>query len=253
MFENVRNCGAGKFVSNGQWCHPDRVIDSNQMIFVTKGQVFICEDGVEYCLQPEEILILQPGLRHYGYQTSENTEFFWMHWYGGPEIARDRKYRKIINSYHISLYLRRLLDARVAPKMAEEQDYLTRLVLIELYANSQKPHIPPVVETVAAWIEANRHTPITTGQIQKNFGYNTDYLNRVFKATFAKTLKEYINHKRMEYIKELMLCHTLSLKQIAEQAGFSEYKYFLKFFAYHEKITPTEYKKQHARIYINSR
>ena len=104
MFENVKNCGAGKFISNGEWIHPDRIIDSHEIIFVTKGEVHINENGTEYYLRPDEMLILQPNLRHFGYKTSTSTEFFWLHWYGGPNMDSNIKHRKIENPYNISLY-----------------------------------------------------------------------------------------------------------------------------------------------------
>ncbi len=253
MFEDVKNCGAGKFISNGEWIHPDRIIDSYEIIFVTKGEVYINENGTEYHLKPDEILILQPNLRHFGYKTSTSTEFFWLHWYGGPNMDSNMKHRKIENPYNISLYFRQLVDARVSQKSTEGMDYLTRLILIELYSNSNLPAVNHTAEKIAAWIEANCHTSITEKQIASQFGYNSDYLNRLFKSSFSKTIKQYINEKRLEYIKGLMLRSDLSLKEIAHRSGFTEYKYFLKFFKYHEKVTPTEFYKQYAKMHINSR
>jgi AraC-like DNA-binding protein len=253
MFENVKNCGAGKFISNGEWIHPNRIIDSNEIIFVTKGEVYINENGTEYHINPDEILILQPNLRHFGYKVSTNTEFFWLHWYGGPNIDSNIKHRKIENPYNISLYFRQLLDARVLQKSSEGMDYLNRLILIELYSNSKPPVVNRTAEKIAAWIMANCHTAITEMQIASQFGYNSDYLNRLFKSSFSKTIKQYINDKRIEYIKALMLRGELPLKEIANQSGFAEYKYFLKFFKYHEKITPTEFYKQYTKMHINSR
>ena len=253
MFENVKNCGAGKFISNGEWIHPDRIIDSNEIIFVTKGEVYINESGTEYHIKPDEILILQPNLRHFGYKASTSTEFFWLHWYGGPNIDSNIKHRKIENPYIISLYLRQLLDARVLQKSSEGMDYLTRLILIELYSSSRQPVVNHIAEKIATWIDANCHTAITAEKIATLFGYNSDYLNRLFKSNFCKTIKQYIDDKRIEYVKGLMLRSDLPLKEIAARSGFAEYKYFLKFFKYHEKITPTEFYKQYAKIHINSR
>ena len=253
MFEDVKNCGVGKFISHGEWIHPDRVIDSYEIIFVTKGEVYISENGTEHHLKHSEVLILQPNLRHFGYKASTNTEFFWLHWYGGPNIALNMKRRKIENTYSISLYFRQLLDARVTHKTSEGMDYLTRLILIELCSSSKQPITNHTAEKIAAWIEANCHTSITEMQIATQFGYNADYLNRLFKSSFSKTIKQYINDKRIEYIKALMLRGELPLKEIANQSGFAEYKYFLKFFKYHEKITPTEFYKQYTKMHINSR
>ncbi len=253
MFENVKYCGIGKFISNGEWIHPDRVIDSYEIIFVTKGDVFIDENGTKYHVKMGEAIILQPNLRHRGYQPSENTEFFWMHWYGDIKFSNGVKHQKIENPYNITLYLQLLSESRVTTTFKESLDYLTRLVLIELYSNNKKTLINPIVEKVAAYINANCYRPITEKQIASDFGYNPDYLNRIFKADFLKSIKKYINDKRMEYIKNLILNTDLTLKEIADAAGFTEYKYFLKFFKYHEKITPSEFYKHHAKIHTNSR
>ena len=252
MFENVKYCGVGKFISNGEWIHPDRIITSNEIIFVTKGEVYINENGVEYHLKPNEVLFLQPNLRHFGYKSSTSTEFFWLHWHGGPNLPSNMKRRKIENSYSISLYFRQLLDARIIQKMNESFDYLTRLILIELFYNSKLPTLNPIAEKAAALIKANRHTQLTEVQMAATLGYNVDYLNRMFKASFSKTLKQHINDSRMEYIKSVMLNENLTLKDVAYKTGFTDYKYFLKFFKYHEKITPTEFYKQYAKMHINS-
>ena len=253
MFENVINCGVGKFISHGEWIHPDRTIDSYEIIFVTKGEVYINENDTLYMLSKNELLILHPHQRHFGYKPSSNTEFFWLHWYGGSKPSSDMKHRKLENPYNISLYFRQLLEARVVHRTGEALDYLTRLILIELYSNSKSPNTNHIAEKVAAWIRANCHTPVCEAQVASAFGYNPDYLNRMFKANFKKTIKQYIDERRIEYIKSLMLCDNLSLKEISEKAGFSDYKYFLKFFKYHEKVTPTEFYNQYAKMHINSR
>ena len=254
MFEKISNCGIGKFVSHGNWIHPDRVIDSYEMILVTKGEVYLCEEDTSYHIRPNEVLILYPGMRHYGTRYSRDTEFFWLHWYGDAEAFRGFKQKKLENPYAVVEYCRQLLSARIMQKRGEYMDYLTRLAIMEVYLDSnQLSDANPTVEKALAWIKANYRGGITEEQVAAYCQYNVDYLNRVFKSVCGKTIKQYINEKRMEYIKELMLCDNLPLKEIAMRAGFGEYQYFLKFFKYHEKITPTQFYKQHAYLSINSR
>lgn len=254
MLEHIKNCGIGKFVSKGVWIHPDRIIESYEFIFVVKGEVFINESGIDYRLKPNELLLLHPGVRHYGYKHSENTEFFWLHWHGELPLLDGIKHQKIENPYSVLLYFRQLLTARILRKGEEYADYLTRLILLEIARDaSHAVTVNTATEKATAWINANFKNGITEAQVAAYCGYNADYLNRLFKSAYSKTVKQYINEKRMEYIKELMLCDNIPLKEIADKAGFSEYKYFLKFFKYHEKITPTEFYKQNAYLHINSR
>ena len=255
MLESVKNCGVGKFVSRGAWIHGERVIDSYEIIFVTKGEVFIKEADVRYHIKQNEILLLEPGLCHAGYKHSQDTEFFWLHWYGELERLKGFKHRKFEDTYNTVLYFRQMLSAKVMQRDSEYIDCLTRLVLMEVCRSLDTDRLRsanPVVERACAWIRANLCAGITEEQVAAHLGYNTDYLRRLFKSAYSKTVKQYINERRMEFIKEKMLADSLSLKEIAAAAGFSEYKYFLKFFKYHEGLTPSEFASRHAYTRINS-
>ncbi len=253
MFEHIKIQNAGKFVSKGEWKHPDKILDTYEIIFVTKGNVYINKGGVNYALGMNDVILLEPGIRHYGYQTSTDTEFFWLHWFCDTNLLAGTNHITLENPYHINLYCRQLIEARVMNKPAEMMDYLTRLILLEISINAKQPNTSPIVEKVRAWVQANSNSPITTEDVAKQVGYNADYLNRVFKANLQKTVKQYIDEERILYIKMLMLNHNLPLKVVAKRAGFADYKYFLKFFKYHEGITPTDFSKQFSKLYFNSR
>lgn len=253
MFENVFNCGAGKFVSAEEWIHPKRIINSYEIILVTKGVVYINENGVSYTLKKDEVLVLEPNVPHGGFKSGNDIEFFWLHFNGLSELSTSMKYKKLENTYAVSLYFRQILSGRVSGMLRESTDSLTRLILAEIFTNGKSPITNPVAEKAAAYIAANNHTCLTENKVAQSLGYNADYLNRMFKKSFSKTVKQYIVEKRLEYIKSIMLCEDLTLAEISDKAGFSEYKYFLKFFKYHEGITPTRFCAQYAKTYINSR
>lgn len=253
MFENVIKFSAGKFISKGEWKHPTRTNDSYEIIFVIKGPVYINKNNTEYILDANDVLLIEPGARHFGYQTNTNTEFFWLHYHTVSNPLENIDHVILKNPYHIALYFRQLLEAQAMNKPQEIHDYLTRLILLELSINTQQASTNPIAEKICAWIQANCNTHITTAEIANQFGYNADYISRVFKASFHKSIKQYIDETRIQFIKMLMLKHSPPLKQVAAMSGFTDYKYFLKFFKYHEGITPSEFYKQFAKLNINSR
>lgn len=57
MFETVKYISSGRFISRGQWIHPRRTISSNEIIFVLEGTVNINEDGKEYSLVKNDVLV----------------------------------------------------------------------------------------------------------------------------------------------------------------------------------------------------
>ena len=252
MFETVSFLNGGKFISNGEWCHPKRMIDSYEVIFVTNGVVYLTESGVDYAVGSDEFLLLEPFARHCGYQTSTDTQFYWFHISGFPERLKKEKTKKIDSSYNLLILFRQLLHYQEERASQESLDYLARLILLELYAGTATKTGSKVVDQVAAWISANRNTPLKSKTVADFFGYNEDYLNRLFKKTFGKTLKQYIDDVRMDYIKKQLLIDGLSLAEVATVAGFEEYKYFLKYFRYHEGMTPTEFRTIFSKAHVNT-
>lgn len=250
MFENVKFRNTGKFITHGEWKHPQRIIDSYEAIFVTKGEVFINENGVDYHVKEEEAIVLFPGLEHYGYKYSSETEFFWVHWYVDKNITPNIKHLKIDNAYGLTLYFRQLISSRFSINSSESADYLTRLILIELH-NNQHQSSNSLVERIAAFIRTNSYLGLTAKQVASLFKYNPDYLNRLFKSHFSKSIKEYIDESRINLIKSLLLQQKMTLAEVSAKSGFSDYKLFLKFFKYHEKITPSEFCRQYSKTFIS--
>lgn len=253
MFENVKYVSGGKFISRGQWIHPDRVIDSYEVILVIKGEVYINEGGKEYALKENDVMLLEPHTRHFGYKSSSDTSFYWMHWSCGKNLFPNIKTCTLVDRYGISSLFNRLLNYSSRNVMNEIQDYTARLILGEIHINRSQSNEGKVANTIAEWIRTNSDTQIKTKDVSEHFGYNSDYISRLFKKAYNKSLKEYIDESKTEYIKDLLLNTNYTLNEVASLSGFEEYKYFLKFFKYHTKITPTEFCDLYSKIHTNNR
>ena len=57
----------------------------------------------------------------------------------------------------------------------------------------------------------------------------------------------------MTHIKRLLLETEHTLAEVADMSGFTDYKLFLKFFRYHEGMTPTEFRKVYYSQHTNNR
>ncbi len=251
MYEEIRYSNGGLFRSRGEWCHSDRVIDSYELIIVEKGMVCLNENGKEYEIAAKQMLLLEPGLRHYGTNKTSDVMFYWFHfWSVMPPVVP--KTLTLRNDYRVLLLMRQLLHNEATPGFPQEgKEYLFRLLLIELNMQSeQKPGMGLATKT-AEWIRGNADRALRISDVAQEMQYNSDYLNRVFRQNFGISIKQAIDQARMEQIKALMLNSELPLQSIAERSGFSEYKYFLKFFTYHENKTPTEFRAAFFRGHIN--
>ncbi len=251
MYEEIRYSNGGLFCSRGAWCHGDRVIDSYEIIIMEKGTVCLNENGREYELTAQQMLLLEPGLRHYGTRMTSDVAFYWFHFWSEspPAVPKTLTLR---NAYRVLLLMRQLLHNEATPGFPQEgKEYLFRLLLIELSMQSEQKPGTGLAAKTAEWIRGNADRALRISDVAREMQYNADYLNRVFRQNFGISIKQAIDQARMEQIKALMLNSDLSLQSIAERCGFSDYKYFLKFFTYHENKTPTEFRGTFFRGHIN--
>lgn len=124
------------------------------------------------------------------------------------------------------------------------------LILTELQVRQKESvrKYSPVIKNICEWIRINLDKKITVKDVAGEFGYNEDYISLLFKKNFSTGIKEYMNEMKMQSVKNLLLLTLYPIKQIAREVGFDDYKNFLKYFKYHEGISPMEFRK----IYFNT-
>ena len=84
--------------------------------------------------------------------------------------------------------------------------------------------------------------PITVTEISQALKYNKDYLCRVFKKEYGCSIKEFINKEKITLSKRLLQTSDLSVAAISQMLGWDDVNLFFKYFKYHEKTTPTQYR-----------
>ena len=75
-------------------------------------------------------------------------------------------------------------------------------------------------------------------------GVSTSYVSKVFKEEYGIGVVEYMNELRIEAAKKLMEKEGITIKEVAEQVGFTSDIHFIRIFKKYENITPGVYKRQ---------
>ena len=73
-----------------------------------------------------------------------------------------------------------------------------------------------------------------------------NYLNRIVQRTLGQSTKAYIQSRRIDEAKHLLMNSNLQIKGIADRLGFPEQFTFRKYFKTHTGISPSEYRKRSA-------
>ena len=80
--------------------------------------------------------------------------------------------------------------------------------------------------------------------ISEQVGVSTSYVSKVFKEEYGIGVVEYMNELRIEAAKKLMEKEGITIKEVAEQVGFTSDIHFIRIFKKYEYITPGVYKRQ---------
>lgn len=241
---------SGGFLKVGAgWIHPSRTVGFDEIIYVVKGNVKMFEEDRKYDLHKGDCIVLEKGKYHGGYErVDREVQFYWIQFYSDYDGFSEMKHVSFGSSATLSTLARQLIHSGSLPTYPKQtQNCYVRLMLNEINVASRKNANAayPVCGTVAEWISDNSSRKIDVEEISVNFGYNKDYISRMFRRNFGLSLKEYIDGERMKYIKSVLIATDYPLKQVSEFCGFNDYKSFLKFFAYHNEETPYEFRKKY--------
>lgn len=112
-----------------------------------------------------------------------------------------------------------------------------------LMENMLKPDTGEVVTKAVAYIQDNLEKDLSIMQISQSINVSKSVLYKKFHDRFHCTVGEYINKKRVEKSKKLLMTTSLSMEEISRQCGFSSASYFTKIFKQYANITPLKFKK----------
>lgn len=254
---------AGLFLSTGDGMHPDRTIDSYELIFVRSGRLGLEEEGRGFELEAGDALLLWPGRRHRGTAPyPEDLSFYWVHFHPPARGGRGRGLRipqqvRVGRPERVTELFHRLLDDQESHAPGSEEAALwVTLLLLEL-RHGDSGAAPKPVHALAGraerFIAQNFQKGIHAGDVARAMACNPDYLGRIYREAHGHTLSEAIHRLQLKEARTLLRESPLNIEEIALACGFSEPRYLRKLFSDRQGISPRAYRKLHARAHVNTR
>ena len=247
--------GSGLFKSAGQWIHPQRVIDTYEIIFMIKGEAYIFERDNKYALSENDVLLLEPNAVHGGYERTSNVSFFWMHFNAPVWTGEIPKLMKSGASSALKTMFSQLLHISNTPGYdAECADIACAMILKELAFESKNEIASSgsLAAELKEWIRLNINKELSVKKISDVFGYHENHISRVFKRAYGVGIKDYIVSLKIKSAESLLQTTLYTIKQISFMTGFKSENHFIKFFEYHKKMTPREYRNAFVNTHINN-
>ena len=105
------------------------------------------------------------------------------------------------------------------------------------------PSRDSVLEDIIYYINNNYQKNVKLETIAPLFGYNSAYLGKIFTKSTGENFNSYIDHRRIDQSKRLLLENKLKVYEIAERVGYKNVDYFHKKFKKYVGISPAEFRK----------
>jgi len=120
------------------------------------------------------------------------------------------------------------------------------LCYIAKRAHSESGEASETVQKILFYIGQNYDREISNTEISNELGYHPFYLNRLFKKTTGITIHQAVITEKMKVAKRLLRETEISVKEVAEESGFSDRSRFCTAFKKHTGYTPLEYRQRKA-------
>ncbi|RFU46462.1 AraC family transcriptional regulator [Paraburkholderia sp. DHOC27] len=258
----------GLFVSRGVGVHPSRTIQSYELIYVRQGALHLHEDGRHFEVNAGETLLLWPGRLHGGTSPfAPDLKFYWVHFTlpDGPQrgsaaevLLEIPQHASVERADHLSGIFQRLLNDQQIYGVQPLPDSLTILLMlwelkrsrVAVKAADGAPQ--QLAASADQWIRTHFHESISASEIAAHLDCNADYLGRVYRATFGRTLTDAVHERRMLHAAILLAEDRLSIAQVAYACGFDDSGYFRRLFKRSKGMTPNAFRRLHVRVHVNT-
>lgn len=241
-----------------------------EIIMPVKGDYRLTINGTQTVLQPDDILIVCPGVLHHLYACSgeryilqaELTKLYSSSplssaismIYPGivitrqhcPDIySRTHQLMTEIVSEYFSIPPMLFYDSAIYARMTEIFILAARsyssVDTVSENETKQKEYIDTFTQ-ICCYIDEHCSEDISLDDAAKMSGFSKYYFNRLFKRFTSKTYYRYLNQKRIEKAEQMLSSTEMSITDIGAQCGYSSMPSFIRMFKIMHGCTPTQFR-----------
>jgi AraC-like DNA-binding protein len=114
------------------------------------------------------------------------------------------------------------------------------------YLHAGKRTQSRLLKDICRYIDTHLGDDITAKGLWRQFDYHPSALRKLFREELHLTMKSYINAKRIEKAKELLVSTNLKVQDICIRVGYTNAQSFIAFFHQAVHCTPVEYRKRNS-------
>lgn len=250
---------SGKFVGkDALWKHMERQLVDYELIVMEKGVLYIEDEWRQYEVHEGEWLLMEPTRLQKGYRASK-CRFYWMHFLPAASASKEDgdafslpMTGLLKNADRVYVLLKQLQDSDVRYMDQVYNGFLATAVLREIHDQAAgvaalEKKSTALRERVDDYLLSHVNQRIYVADLAKSFGYHEKYFSTLFKEETGQSVKKYIDGRKMERAKYLLLNTDALVVEIAENLGYEEVQNFYHVFKSFTNCTPTEFRDTYSK------
>ena len=238
--------------------HAERILPVHELIVVQAGMLPIAEEGQRFEVCRDEWVFLRAGRRHLGSDDLDReTWFYWVCFGDAPTaagaddaaIASERRTGTVARPGRVRAHFEYLLEDQqrgiLSPAIARSYvQLLLAEMRLPLMADARDEAAPTLAGRASTFVAEHLSDPdLSTARIADALACSTDYLGRVFRASFGETLTEHIHRLRIDRALALFRSTELASDRIAAAVGFGDVRYFRRIFRRRVGLTAGQFRR----------
>ena len=230
---------------------------TSEMMFITGGTGSIIIHNKEFILEPNDFIFIPPYTLHTETSSSSSPLEYYVMGVANIQLkiegieAFSPKIElgpsaKILGELFIDIY-REMQKRRTGYRMIITSDILKMIVILYRrqkldLAIEESIELRPDLAVVKTHIDSNYSEPISLDSLASLANMSKFHLVREFAKALGETPIEYLQEKRIDEAKILLVSTGMSISEIASSVGFSSSSYFSQRFKLTVGVTPMEFR-----------
>lgn len=223
---------------------PHYIIPYYDLTLLFRGSMTYEINGEQLVMNAGDVICLPPGTRRARDEGTERTDFISFNFTVKDAPTLPESAKKLIGG-DIRLLVAALdeFSQRLYVDAKEKSTHVLACILLILEDKIKEKSYSTLTLKIIEYIHANISSKITLGDIGEAMFFSPVYCDSVFRNEVGKPIIDYLIDVRITEAKNLLVGGILSLTDVSESVGFSDYNYFSRVFKKRTGYTPSEYKR----------
>lgn len=239
-----------------QQCRPNYgfgpCVRSNYILhYVYSGYGVLRIGDTEYKIHPREIFLIKPNQLTYYEADSENPWLYrWIEFNGSMSERIISSFAEpVISDYDdaiIGKKFKEFISCGKIPFEAAMEKFWSVIAALTLNsADNAQIRSRDYVQMAELYIKNNINKKITVNDISSHVGINRSYLSRLFKEYKNISPQQYLTTERINTAAQYLKNTDISIVEVAQSVGYSDYHIFNKVFHRYFNTSPSEWRKKY--------